>query len=636
MQVEQARTADVASAPQSGVRPGGRWRTILPILTLLVLAVAFWAVAPILNALSVGGFTLAYASAAMAIPVGLSLAAVWAAGPWRASDGTKVRADLTGGLAVAAPWLGGAGSMAILATLYGLGFDALALPVGLAAGFLLATLLAPSRRSAGATAGLGLVRSPAMVPGVLLSLSLLVSAEIEAIRLLSAYVAFPPEFSVLVLAAAVCAMLMIAVLAGRSATVRAQSICAGLVLLGLVSLAVMIGREVGGPVGVVPQISYGEAIRDIGDLERALVLAERADPVDLKPFARPYTALSLENVAALASTVMLGSAALCIVLFAAVPRDGQPGSASERAPSPQTLAWSSLVVAIGLVTLPALAAFAKRDLYHKIAMGDATGTTLPTWVDAMMDAGRSSICRRPMDGATDNATCLKIDGAYRLEDVQLTADALVPVMAMLGGLPAIAVAAVAIGWALAALLTGAHVISAASLGRSDRLGVVLAALVAGLGALAALLIEASLLTRIAWALSLVAATLMPPVLIAALAPRAGPLALAAAAISGFAITLYYIVGVTWFPVAFIDTWSNLSNAPEWRLEQLAELRTSCATGDPAACAALPSIAAASANWLGLDTRAAGLPGTVLGLLVGGLLAVLGAWLGGDTGESDAP
>ena len=593
----------------------------LPLSIWAVLAVGLNFAAPLLNAVQIHGFPFAYYMAAQGVPIIFVLLAFWAAAPWRETASTSAGSSLLAGLSAAGLWMSGAACVALVGVLYADGYDGLAWLLGLTGGFVLIVAVIVPAISATQAAGVadfltkrtgGRLAALAATVIALAALTLLVSAELDLVRRLAAvvFVSFEgatgvPSYAGIAFAAV--AAVILAILQTRPA----NGLQAAIYLVILVVITFVAGSLTLAAFAIpVPPIAYGPGLKDLGPLERQLILDGLSDPSVVRPFAKSNTSLSAENFLALSLSLMLGAAALPHLL----------GRLAAAGPSPaprHTAAWALFFIVALVVTLPAIAVVAKLDVYSAIARG-ATPDTAPAWLTGQAYSETPSLCAEG---------CTHPEGRLRVQDVTIEPEAILPSAPLIAGMPKAASWCLAGLLAIAALLSAGRIIAAmmgmlgggapANDNTAARgvlffgLAVILAAAAGG----TALGLEASLVTRIAWALSLAAAGLFPMLLAAALLQRASSLGLALGGVAGFAVALYYIVGTEVFPLHFLDLWRDYSNMPPWRFEVFDEVRQSCLDGIEESCTEAVDVARELANWFGLDTRASGIIGAPVGFAV---------------------
>lgn len=281
--------------------------------------------------------------------------------------------------------------VALLAALPGLvyaaGYDHLVYGLGLLAGVVIAAQMIAPRIAA---SGDGTVRSaltetfgPAVagVAGVVL-----VAA---ALPLLAAEFAAAASFAGALGIAAPAAVPIALVLVLAVALVRDPrplawlSTLAWLLLaLSLIAPLVLIAADVHGG-WTVPHIAYGTLLPDLQRMEETLVERGLVDFDTFSAHAAPFIRLIERDVIALVVTLALGLAALPHIADAL---------AIARRPVATRLAgaWATLFLMILLVSVPALAVYAKHAIYGVIAAGTPL-TALPKWFEPPLASGLAEI-----------------------------------------------------------------------------------------------------------------------------------------------------------------------------------------------------------------------------------------------------
>lgn len=600
-----------------------------PLLIWAIFAFGLHFAAPLLNAVNVLGFPLAYYIAAQGALIVFALLGFWAAAPWRQSAVARTGAVLAG-MSSAGLWTSGALSVALVGALYAYGYDGLAFVLGLSGGFvLIACIVAPAFSAAEAatladflTKRTGSrVAATAATAMTLVCLILLMSAEFELVRRLIAPLFAGSDCGSGIIA--VFAVSLVAIFVARVHDLAATRLQAASYLLVLCAVTVAAGAMSLIAFDIaLPQLAYGLGLRDLAVLERSLILDGVSDPAIVRPFVKPNTSLSAENFMALSLSLMLGVAAMPHMLnrFASAGPDPAPRQAN---------AWALFFVVLLLITLPAIAVFAKFDVYTAIAKG-ITIDTVPAWLDEQTHSASRAVCAQG---------CADPGGRLHVEDITVGPEAILPSAPLIARMPGYAAWLFAALLALAATLSAGRVIAAMTrmLGcapaplRStegthalpvDR--VVSFTVTIGLAVAASVItmrLQADLMTRISWSVSLAASGLFPMLLLAAVWPRASSVGLALGGLAGFAAALYYIIGSQAFPLQFLDLWHAYSNMPPWRFEVLEEVRQNCRDAVAGACGEAEVMARELANWWGIDTRAAGVIGAPVGFIIAALLSL---------------
>lgn len=281
--------------------------------------------------------------------------------------------------------------VALLAALPGLvliaGFDHLAYGVGLLAGVVLAGLLiAPHVARADAATipeavGKRFGRAAAIAAGVVLVLVILplLAAELTLVGRLAEAATGVPYL------AAVAAGLLASAAAGLGLGERGFTrLCvAGYLLLSaslLVPLALLAFKTHG---VVLPHIAYGEALTTVGAHENTLLENGLVDFDTFAVHVAPFLRLSRLDLFALVVSLALGVAVLAHLVSAL---------AAAKRPAVVRLAgaWTALFVMLVLISVPALTAYAKLEIYGALAAGTPLAA-LPAWLEAPLRADLAHI-----------------------------------------------------------------------------------------------------------------------------------------------------------------------------------------------------------------------------------------------------
>jgi cation/acetate symporter len=292
------------------------------------------------------------------------------------------------GLVMAAVVVGGVGFFAYVGAVFFLGFDALAIGLGLTTGMLAATVLfAPYLRKAGTytvPAFLG-HRFRSRPPRIMASLMLvpptvlLLAAEMKVAALVAAL--FLPVSYIVAVAAAAAIIAAVTIAGGMRALTwcgSAEFIVSALgFAVPLIIVSVMLTNL------PAPQLSYGETFAPLQKSEittgltparpeqLATALPSAAPRANAKPFLQPFGAIAKPDFVTLFLCLALGTAALPSLLV----RSGITSSVGEQRRSG---AWAVLFVALFAGTAPALAAFVKLLMFQDIAQLPAA--VPPNWL----------------------------------------------------------------------------------------------------------------------------------------------------------------------------------------------------------------------------------------------------------------
>ena len=364
-----------------------------------------------------------------------------------------------GGLALAVTAIGGVGLFALTGSLYLIGFDALALVIGMISGFALSAILfAPFLRKTGAytlpgffrlrfdSALLGAVAALLVLPPVII----LLAAELRIGAFVTSLFA-SVSFDVAVFCGAALIIATLAIGGLRSLT-WTQSVQYTVVMCGLLlPLVVVAIQETNLP---VPQLTYGWLLERLAINEIALgtspstplpllggLPGELPEPAT-KPFLQAFGALSRTEFGFLTFCVLAGVAAMPSLLL-------RSGSAITTEQSRRLMGWGTLFVGFFLITAPAYAVFAKYSVLEQIV--GLTPSELPSWIGSLRNAGLADFTDRNADGVISAAELL------------ISRDGVALSLPIVAGLPFILVVFVAAAGIAATLAAGAaHAFAAGS------------------------------------------------------------------------------------------------------------------------------------------------------------------------------
>ncbi len=674
---------------QSRFRPRPRVAAlVLALAALLTLAIPL--AAPTLNAVSLAGLPLGFYFAAQGGLLLVGLLALWLSGPWNRTSRHQRLEAFGASLSACGGWLTAGLASTLTGALFVMGHDGLPLFLGLAAGLIVSLVFfAPALDRAGAlhlddllgrlthshyaAAAAGLCMAAALV--------MLMSIELEVAELAISAAAVQLGIAVgeikTILAGAAVLAVLASLIPGRTFWYGYKALALIALTVGIWVLAwLATGAE---PLGLFPQIAYAPGISAVTAAERTLLLNGLADPVSMPPFVRPFVQLSNLNFFTLTLSMLLGAAVLPHTLWRrkspalahGVAAEEQPASDEARATyaSRQKTALSLVVAVIVLTAIPALSIFAKNELFQKLITGIEV-TAQPAWLKTAEKAGYMRVCdgatsapqasppagqdaatgllpdALPADAAPETPDCGDPNGRLRVQDLAINAAAVPLVMPQLIGLAPPAALAIAATLGLLALLSLAATLrmgveavtgysrplnaaEAEAAGPPPSLGLhfLIAVVLAGAAAGIVLGLVESPINRLYWAFALMGASLFPMVLLSALWPRISGPALALGGLAGLAACLYYVIGTTSiFSPQFALTWSAISDAPPWLLDELREYLANCAKPGAEgleACRAALDQGRELANWFGIDPRAAAAIGAPVGIitaLVAGLLS----------------
>ena len=432
---------------------------------------------------------------------------------------------------LAATTVGGIGFFAYTGAVFFLGFDALAIGLGWTCGLLLATVLfVPYLRKAGAytlPAFLGQrfrsrqIRMTASVLQVAPT-ALLLAAEIQLAAMVAS-IFLPLSFwlAVLLVTLSVAAT---GILGGMRSLTWAGSteFIAGAVGLAvpLIVISVLFTNL------PAPQFTYGEMFGSLQGAESAAgmspvtpgemapALPGPAPMQAAKPFLQSFGAINEAGFLVLFLCFALGTAALPSLLV----RSGVTCSIADQR---RSTAWALALVALFVITAPALAAFAKLLMFRDMALAPTAG--LPSWLSEL--SGRQLLQASDLNG----------DGGIGAGELLIMRDGVALTLPMLAELPFVLTALLATaGLAIALAAAGSHLFTlAASLaddvyGVLDRRPVALPRLMAAWVAIGAcalatviflLIAEVDALRNAVMAFAFAAATFFPVLLLALWWPR---------------------------------------------------------------------------------------------------------------------
>lgn len=469
------------------------------------------------------------------------------------SAGRRVPA-VFGGLSLAATTIGGTGFFALTGCLYLIGFDALSLALGWAAGFALcAILFTPFLRKSGAytlpsffrqrfnSRIVGAVGALLLLPPVFL----LLAAELRiGAFITSLFVS--ASFETAITAGAVL-IAGIAILGGmRSVSWTQCGLYLVVITAFLIPLTVLSVQLTNLP---LPQLTYGTIVADLTERETAIGAAqtlpraldvalpgERPEP-SMKQFLASFGAISAVDFLMLAFCFMAGTAALPTLLMRA-------GTAPSVFESRRAMGWGTLFLALFLISVPAYAAFAKLLNLQELATAGTSG--LPDWIGGLRDAGLAALRDSNADGRLDAG------------EMFISRDGVTLALPIMAGYPFVVAVLVAAGGISATLAAGiAHALTAgAAIGEDLVRGLALPnatpgkrMIAARLGVVATVVLAAwlvavrdfDILPLVAWAMSLSASTFLPALVLAIWWPRITRWGLVAAMVTGFVVASAYIL-----------------------------------------------------------------------------------------------
>jgi cation/acetate symporter len=541
------------------------------------------------------------------------------------------------GMATGADWMSGASFVGMAGTLMLLGYDGLAFVLGWTGGYVLvAVLIAPFLRKFGAYTvpdffseryGGAFARLLAVV--VLISCSFTyVVAQIYATGLIASRF-LDMDFTIAVYAG-LAGILLCSMLGGMKAvtwTQVAQYIV--LIVAYLTPVVILSAKKYGIP---VPQLTYGQAIADITNLEQSMLSKGLADAKSLKPHIKPFTTYDPLNFFALIFCLMVGTASLPHILM----RYFTTPSVREARSS---VAWSLFFIFLLYFTAPAYAAFSKLEVFTLINKGTQLAD-LPAWMYTYGKLGLVKVCGVDVKVAQDViAACGKIashPGTLRWQDLNINTDVIVLSTPEIAGMPYVIAGLVAAGGLAAAMSTADGLLLAianalshdiyyklidpnAPTARRLIVSRMFLLIVAVCAAYVASTKPADILSMVAWAFSLAAAGIFPALVLGVWWKRANTPGAVLGMILGFGTTLYYLVGTRYFAPSFHEMWSWLGTASPDAAKKFADLKAAwmaAAPGDAqtAAWVAFDKHAQSIASWWGVKNISAALFGLPVGFL----------------------
>lgn len=540
---------------------------------------------------------------------------------------------LSRGLGLAADTVSAPVFLGFAGAVFAFGYDGLAFGLGLAGGLaFLALVLAPSlaKLEARSVPAFLAARFDSRAVGILAAIIVVAAAFILLVAqvagaglVMSRLVSVEPALAVAIGA--------VVLLFGYLISAARPPVAAGVTFLVmcLVFLAVAAALSVKAQGPMPPPPVFATALATAQGMEEGLIEEKLADPRSFKAIALPFLTLNPWNFTALLISLMAG----CAVLPAAIRRLSFAADAEQ---AQRSALWGVTCVALFLIAVPAVAVFAKLDVYRLV--GAATKLTeLPDWVFALGKAGLVQVCGQDaIDVNTVVSACSRVSGQsgiLRLQDLSIVPDAIVLSAPAIAGLPPVVTYA-ALAGALLASMAGAvallGVIVSAFGQRDDAAAGPWPAKSLTLGGVALLAATAAaltgpgdLVTLFAWGVSLAAAGLFPAMIAGLFWRRANSWAVLAAMAAGAGVTLYYIVATRYFAPQFFTTWSFLSNASFTAIDkfELLQQAAEAAPGGPAAIA-YDYHAQTIANWWGIKNIAAGIFGLPLGLLIAAVVSLM--------------
>jgi cation/acetate symporter len=453
---------------------------------------------------------------------------------------------------LAAITVGGTGFFAYTGAVFFLGFDALVIGLGWTCGLLLAAaLFVTYLRRAGAytlPAFLGQrfksqeIRMAASALQVVPTAMLLAAEVAIAATAALVFLGFPYWLSVLFLIIFVAATSILGGMRSLTWSGSAEFIAGAIGLaVPLIVVSVLLTNL------PAPQFTYGEMLGTLHGAETAAgmspiepesVAAPLPSPAPaqaIKPFLQSFGAISEPGLFALFFCMALGTAALPSLMA----RSGVTCSVADQR---RSTAWALLLVALFVITVPALATFAKLLMFRDMALVPTQG--LPAWL--------SELSRYGFAQASD----LNSDGTIDAGELLIARDGVALTLPILAELPFVLTALMgAAGLAIALVAAGSHLFTVgASLaediyGPLDDKPILLPRLMAAWAAIGACALATAVFLSIAdvdvlrtaiTGFAFAGATFFPVLLLATWWPRCSALGALASMVTGFGI-LFVVV-----------------------------------------------------------------------------------------------
>lgn len=626
---------DIAGAS----RPSGRL-LVASLLIWLILAVALPLLALTLNVFHFGGFPLGFWVAAQGAIIGLvALVSFFA---WRAG-GTSPGEGVGPALVFAGESVGAVVLLGFTGYIAAMGYDGLALPLGMVAGVaLLAILVAPRfvlypvQSISGFFAmryGGNLARRLAFLIAFA-GTALLLAADIRAGALaLQSFSDLPLPQAILVLTLAITGIWLTAIVLPpkKISGLGFIVVCAGL-------LATLTGIALYASGSPVPHITLGLALQSHASLNQTLVVNRLSDFKSLIPMSSPFLQLSMKNFAGLLLAVALGVVAAPHLLGRHMSQSAvAPGAAVKRT------AAALIAIAILIASLPPLAVYSRIGFEQTMSKGIEIAAIPQSFAEASA-LGWVKVCDRNSPAATDLATaCAKASGQHgflRLQDLAFTTDGFVVAAPKISGLSPWIEYPLLIGAVLAAVLAGNALVSGLVVAdteirmtrRSETPGLDFRAATAG----GALLIAAALVALYATigtgllaaeGFAVLAAGLFPALVLGLHWRHMNKAGALAAMITGILVTGAYLLGIHLWPIELFRLSGNLSDAAPEAAKRFADLQTALSAAatpeaQAAARAALAGHVTTIANWGGLKPAAITLVSVPAGMLAGLVFSLL--------------
>jgi len=335
-----------------------------------------------------------------------------------------------------------------------------------------------------------------------------------------------------------------------------------LIIAYLTPIVILSTKHYGFP---IPELTYGKAIAEITAREGQMIkdglatlcTAASCPPTALKPHIEPFTTWSPLNFFGIIFCMMVGTASLPHILMRYFTT---PNVRDART----SVGWSIFFIFLLYFTAPAYAAFAKLEVYQNV-MG-AQISQLPAWVQNWSQVGGLLTIKDANN-----------DGIIQFGEFIINQDIIVLSMPEIAGLPYVISGLVAAGGLAAALSTADGLLLAIANALSHdvyykmidpkastaRRLIVARVLLVGVAIIAAAVAgtrPAGIIQMVAWAFSLAAAGLFVPLVLGIWWKRTTAAGAIAGMISGFGLTLFYLVATRYFDMPLWFGIRNISSA----------------------------------------------------------------------------
>jgi cation/acetate symporter len=465
------------------------------------------------------------------------------------------------GMATGADWMSAASFISMAGGLYLAGYGGLGYVLGWTGGYVLVgVLLAPYLRKFGQFTvpdflGVRYEGNTARLCGVVVlfcaSFTYIVSQCFGIGIITSRFLGIPFEVAIFVglLGILVCSML-----GGMRAVTWTQ--VAQYIILIIAYLLPVVWLSVTAYGNPIPELAYGQVLDQIAEYEKKLgvVKPHVAAFADAKG---QFSWTEFHNFWALVLCLMVGTASLPHILMRYFTT---PNVRDART----SVGWSIFFIFLLYFTAPAYAAFAKLEVYQNV-MG-AQISQLPAWVQNWSQVGGLLTIKDANN-----------DGIIQFGEFIINQDIIVLSMPEIAGLPYVISGLVAAGGLAAALSTADGLLLAIANALSHdvyykmidpkastaRRLIVARVLLVGVAIIAAAVAgtrPAGIIQMVAWAFSLAAAGLFVPLVLGIWWKRTTAAGAIAGMISGFGLTLFYLVATRYFDMPLWFGIRNISSA----------------------------------------------------------------------------